>query len=94
MILPGQFANEVREGESILFCPYCSRILFYEEVADEDQVTYYNDTGSLADSDDELEDEFEEDEDMDSSEYGLSDDEGSLADDDDDLDDPDSDSDE
>ena len=63
MILPGQFANEVREGENILFCPYCSRILFYEASTEGDQITYYNDTGSLADSDDELEDEFEDDED-------------------------------
>ncbi|MDR0759231.1 MAG: C4-type zinc ribbon domain-containing protein [Treponema sp.] len=28
MILPLQFANEVRLGETIVFCPYCSRILF------------------------------------------------------------------
>ncbi|UKI52633.1 MAG: C4-type zinc ribbon domain-containing protein [Treponema sp.] len=69
MILPGQFANEVREGENILFCPYCSRILFYEASTEGDQITYYNDTGSLADSDDELEDEFEDDEDSDSLEF-------------------------
>ena len=31
MILPAQFANTVREGENINFCPYCSRILFYED---------------------------------------------------------------
>ncbi|MBN2735979.1 MAG: nucleic acid-binding protein [Spirochaetales bacterium] len=31
MILPAQFANEVRSGESILFCPHCSRILFFQE---------------------------------------------------------------
>ncbi len=81
MILPAQFANEVREGESILFCPYCSRILYYEASSEGEQVTYYNDTGSLADSDDELEDEFEEDEDSDSSLY--EDDEVSMIDDDD-----------
>ncbi len=33
MILPAQFANEVRQGDKIMFCPYCSRILFYEESA-------------------------------------------------------------
>ena len=90
MILPGQFANEVREGESILFCPYCSRILYYEEAAEGEQETYYTDTGSLADSDDELEDEFEDDEDIESSGYGLDDGDSSLVDDEyDDLDDSD-----
>ncbi len=87
MILPGQFANEVREGESILFCPYCSRILYYEAATEGEQITYYNDTGSLADSDEELEDEFEDDEDSDSSEF-IDDDEN-IIDEDDDLDDSD-----
>lgn len=89
MILPGQFANEVREGENILFCPYCSRILFYEASTEGDQITYYNDTGSLADSDDELEDEFEDDEDSDSLEFS-DDEENIIEDDDEDLDDNDS----
>ena len=31
MILPPQFVNTVRLGESVSFCPYCSRILFYQE---------------------------------------------------------------
>lgn len=86
MILPAQFANEVREGESILFCPYCSRILYYEASTEGEQITYYNDTGSLADSDDELEDEFEDDEDSDASEF-IDDDENGIIDDDDDLND-------
>ncbi len=34
MILPPQFVNMVRLGEKIEFCPYCSRILFYQ--ADEE----------------------------------------------------------
>lgn len=93
MILPGQFANEVREGENILFCPYCSRILFYEASSEGDQITYYNDTGSLADSDDELEDEFEDDEDSDSLEFS-DDEENIIEDDDEDLDDNDSEADE
>jgi hypothetical protein len=62
MILPAQFANEVREGEKILFCPYCSRILYYQEVeAGEDDTGYYmmDDTGSLADLDDDFVDEDE-----------------------------------
>lgn len=76
MILPAQFANEVHEGEHILFCPYCSRILYYEESSEDEQVAYYNDTGSLADSDDELEDEFEDDEeddDVESSDFDETD---------------------
>ena len=31
MVLPAQFANEVRHNDQIRFCPYCSRILFYDE---------------------------------------------------------------
>ena len=65
MILPAQFANIVREGENINFCPYCSRILFYEETGEEEVYdTYYNfeETGSLADLDDDLGDEAFEDE--------------------------------
>lgn len=64
MILPGQFANEVRDGEKILFCPYCSRILFYQEVAEEEAEDYSNldETGSLADFDDEFADERDDSE--------------------------------
>ena len=56
MILPAQFANLVREGDSINFCPYCSRILFYEESGDEDAYNSYfslEEAGSLADLDEE-----------------------------------------
>ena len=60
MILPAQFANNVREGEEIVFCPYCSRILFYEEsVEDEEDFFNYEDSGSLSDLDD-MEDEEDE----------------------------------
>ena len=62
MILPANFANEVREGEDINFCPYCSRILYYEEVS-EDQAEDYFDigaAGSLAGLDDEFDDEDSE----------------------------------
>ncbi len=31
MILPIQFVNDVKKAEGIMFCPYCSRILFYPE---------------------------------------------------------------
>ncbi|MDR0411993.1 MAG: C4-type zinc ribbon domain-containing protein [Treponema sp.] len=62
MILPAQFANQVRKGEDIVFCPYCSRILYYEEsdqnLAEKD---YFDieEAGSLADLDD-LDDEEDE----------------------------------
>ena len=65
MILPVQFTNEVRIGEEYVFCPYCSRILFYEESA-EGEEDFFNteDTGSLSDLDDIEEDDYEdEDED-------------------------------
>ncbi|MDR2729292.1 MAG: C4-type zinc ribbon domain-containing protein, partial [Treponema sp.] len=63
MILPAQFANEVRIGEEFVFCPYCSRILYYEESA-EGEEDFFNteDTGSLSDLDDIGEDEEDEDE--------------------------------
>jgi predicted nucleic acid-binding Zn-ribbon protein len=62
MILPVQFANEVRIGEEYVFCPYCSRILYYEESA-EGEEDYFNteDTGALSDLDEVDEDEYEED---------------------------------
>jgi predicted nucleic acid-binding Zn-ribbon protein len=63
MILPVQFANTVRQGEEIVFCPYCSRILYYEE-AEEGQEEFFDveDTGSLSDLDDMEEEEFEDEE--------------------------------
>jgi len=63
MILPAQFANEVRIGEEYVFCPYCSRILYYEESA-EGEEDYFNteDTGALSDLDDMEDEEYEEDE--------------------------------
>ncbi len=49
MRLPAQFENEVRMGEEIRFCPYCSRILFYEESEEEPMFFHEDDAGSLAD---------------------------------------------
>ena len=62
MILPAQFANEVRDGEKILFCPYCSRILYYQESEDGEEETYFaaEDTGSLADFEDDFADEYDD----------------------------------
>jgi len=61
MILPVQFANEVRIGEEFVFCPYCSRILYYEESTEGDE-DFFNteDTGALSDLDDMEEEEDEE----------------------------------
>ena len=69
MILPANFANEVREGEDINFCPYCSRILYYEEVSEDQQEDYFDigAAGSLAGLDEDFEDE--------DSEYGEDEDE-------------------
>ncbi|MDR2501106.1 MAG: C4-type zinc ribbon domain-containing protein [Treponema sp.] len=63
MILPAQFANEVRLGEEIVFCPYCSRILFYEEATQgEEDFFAHDDSGSLSDLDDLEDDEYDDEE--------------------------------
>ena len=63
MVLPVQFSNLVRLGEEIVFCPYCSRILFYEESGEEGEIYFdTEDAGSLSDLDDIDEDEYDDDE--------------------------------
>jgi len=63
MILPAQFSNNVRIGEDFIFCPYCSRILYYEESSDGEEIFFDSeDSGTLYESDEIDEDEFEEDE--------------------------------
>ena len=98
MILPAQFANTVREGENIMFCPYCSRILFYEEADEDIDESYFRfeETGSLADLDDDS--DFDDVDDEEKEEYGDEysdeldeDSEYSEDSDDDDLDDEDND---
>ncbi|MDR2149423.1 MAG: C4-type zinc ribbon domain-containing protein [Spirochaetaceae bacterium] len=65
MILPAQFANRVRIGEEIVFCPYCSRILFYEESDQNAEEFFYDEEGgSLSDLDD-IDDEEELDDEED-----------------------------
>jgi predicted nucleic acid-binding Zn-ribbon protein len=61
MILPAQFVNEVRSGNKIIFCPYCSRILYYEDSEEDgnEQLLVDIESGSLSD----LEDYAEEGED-------------------------------
>ncbi|MCG8569584.1 MAG: C4-type zinc ribbon domain-containing protein [Spirochaetes bacterium] len=34
LVLPSEFINKVRSGNDIYFCPYCSRVLYYEETND------------------------------------------------------------
>jgi predicted nucleic acid-binding Zn-ribbon protein len=63
MILPAQFANKVRKGEDTVYCPYCSRILFYEESEQGEEEFFDSENlGSLADLDDMDEEEYDEDE--------------------------------
>jgi predicted nucleic acid-binding Zn-ribbon protein len=102
MILPANFANEVREAEGngdkdILFCPYCSRILFYEEVSEDQQEDYFDIgvAGSLAGFDEYLDDDEKafDDEDSDNeNENEVNDDYDSI--DDSDVSDEDDDADE
>lgn len=89
MILPANFANEVREAENngdkdILFCPYCSRILYYEEVSEDQQEDYFDIgvAGSLAGFDEDF-DEEDETEDDDERDGGLGEYDSSDSDDDD-----------
>lgn len=81
MILPAQFANEVRAGEKILFCPYCSRILFYQEVSQDEAEDYstLEETGSLADFDDDFAEDREEEDIEDGDNENSLDDEKSMS---------------
>ncbi len=76
MILPAQFVNEVRQGNRIIFCPYCSRVLHYQEAEEsEGDLIADIESGSLADLDD-FSDEAEEDsydDDADDSEKDMGD---------------------
>jgi predicted nucleic acid-binding Zn-ribbon protein len=62
MILPAQFVNEVRKGEEIHFCPYCSRILFFEELESDEKydLTFLSDDDAegLTDLEDDDDDDF------------------------------------
>ncbi len=60
MILPNQFVNDVRAAQEILFCPYCSRVVFYaEDDVDADDVGFSDsDEEGLADL---VDDDFDED---------------------------------
>jgi len=50
MILPAQFVNEVRSGNKIIFCPYCSRVLYYQETEEQSEQLFVDiESGSLSD---------------------------------------------
>ncbi|MDR2587856.1 MAG: C4-type zinc ribbon domain-containing protein [Spirochaetales bacterium] len=76
MILPMQFVNDVREGKNIMFCPYCSRILFFQE--DGEEVFYDEAAEGIFEmddmDDDDSDNEFLDDEDI-ADDEGESDDE-------------------
>jgi predicted nucleic acid-binding Zn-ribbon protein len=64
MILPLQFVNDVRSGNGIHFCPYCSMILFYKDTADGDVLDTLNfEDSSFILGDEELDDDFDNDDD-------------------------------
>ena len=64
MILPAQFSNNVRLGHEFVFCPYCSRILFYEESSEGEELFFdTEDSGALYDPEEVEEEEFEEEDD-------------------------------
>jgi uncharacterized protein len=79
MILPAQFVNEVRSGNRIIFCPYCSRVLYFQEAEEQGEQLFADiESGSLSDLEDyseEGEDEGEE-ESYEEGEKGSSMDEG------------------
>lgn len=56
MILPYSFANAVRQNNEILFCPYCSKVLYY--VSDENAT---NSSDSYADIIESFDDEMVQD---------------------------------
>lgn len=73
MILPAQFANKVHTGEDYVFCPYCSRILYFQELENgESEYFQIDDSESLLDDDYHDEDEEDEDEDMEDESYSKS----------------------
>jgi predicted nucleic acid-binding Zn-ribbon protein len=62
MILPAQFVNEVRSGNRIIFCPYCSRVLYYQETEAEGEQLFADiESGSLSDLEDYAEEGEEDD---------------------------------
>ena len=70
MILSVQFVNDVHEGEGIMFCPYCSRILFHEpedveEEGEVDEESSEQDVDSDTDTDTDTDSDTDSDDDED-----------------------------
>jgi predicted nucleic acid-binding Zn-ribbon protein len=40
MLLPPQFVNDVRREDHLLFCPNCSRILYYQQEAESEEIAF------------------------------------------------------
>lgn len=79
MILPAQFANEVLRGDKVYFCPYCSRVIYYEKPqgSEEADVGYSTEhTGSLLGVGDDGNSDYFDDVDSDSTESREVDDGG------------------
>ena len=76
MVLPIQFVNDVHRMDSIMFCPYCSRILFFDDKIDDQfsnaDISEGESFGVFADSVDDEDispvDEFDENDEVISSE--------------------------
>jgi hypothetical protein len=47
MTIPVQFVNDVRKGDDFRFCPYCSRVLYWEDVDGADMVTQHADDSEI-----------------------------------------------
>lgn len=64
MILPLQFVNLVCKEEDVLNCPYCSKILYHDDIAEEEEIEQVETAGLqdlFEDEDIELDDFDEED---------------------------------
>lgn len=101
MILPAQFVNDVKAEKEVLFCPYCSMILFHQVEPQEEEMGFdFDDSAMLFDEDEDFNDEFDDDEDeekvqneddLEEEEDGDEEDDDDDSDDDDDFDDDDDD---
>ena len=89
MVLPIQFVNDVHRMDSIMFCPYCSRILFFDDKINDQftnaDISEGESFGVFADSGDddeigETSDDFDENDEITSTE---GDDDAVFGDDDD-----------
>jgi predicted nucleic acid-binding Zn-ribbon protein len=72
MILPAQFANDVKSETEIVSCPYCSSVLSYSESQDGEEEYFDDETaGSLSDLEDLDEEEYEEEDEADEEEMNA-----------------------